>query len=102
MEGEEETENPYIHFVQDIASEMPTKHLETVKGFLLEDRSLSFEICQMVMKRRKKKRKTSVDGIQGIDREEVKETKETENPAHSQTHPHPPTPPTPTPIVTNE
>lgn len=96
-EGEEETENPYIHFVQDIASEMPTKHLETVKGFLLEDRSLSFEICQMVMKRRKKKRKTSVDGIQGIEKEdrEAEQTKETA--AHSH-----PDPPTPTPTVTNE
>lgn len=92
MEGEEETENPYIHFVQDIASEMPTKHLETVKGFLLEDRSLSFEICQMVMKRRKKKRKTSVDGIQGIEKDrEAEQTKETGA-----------DPPTPTPTVTNE
>lgn len=67
-----EMDNRYIHFVQDIASEMPTNHLETVKGFLDgNERSLSFEICQLELqkrqRRRKKKQKTdSTDkGIEG-------------------------------------
>jgi hypothetical protein len=61
---EDNAENPYLPFVADIATTMPSDLLSSVKELLLHHTTLSYEICQLEkQKRKRKKHRTSVDSI---------------------------------------